>query len=247
MPLSVGDKLGPYEILAPIGAGGMGEVWKARDTRLDRIVALKISKAQFSERFEREARSIAALNHPHICQLYDVGPNYLVMEFVEGPPLKGPLPLEKAVEYAGQILEALDAAHRKGITHRDLKPANILFTKQGIKLLDFGLAKQAISLKDDAPTIAALSVEGQIAGTLQYMAPEQLQGKDADARSDIFSFGCVLYEMLSGARAFGGSSAASVIASILEREPEPLKTAPPLDRVIRKCLMKDPDERLQNA
>src|SRR6266699_3250737 len=157
------------------------------------------------------------------------------------------MPIEKAVEYAGQILEALDAAHRKGITHRDLKPANILVTRQGIKLLDFGLAKQAISLKDDAPTVAALSVEGQIAGTLQYMAPEQLQGKDADARSDIFSFGCVLYEMLSGQRAFGGSSAASVIASILEREPEPLKTTPPLDRVIRKCLIKDPDERFQNA
>src|SRR5229473_1855096 len=162
MTISSGTRLGPYEIVSPIGAGGMGEVWKARDTRLDRIVALKISKAQFSERFEREARSIAALNHSHICQLYDVGPNYLVMEFVEGPPLKGPLPVEKAAEYAGQILDALDAAHRKGITHRDLKPANILVTKQGIKLLDFGLAKQAISLKHDAPTVAALSVEGQI-------------------------------------------------------------------------------------
>src|ERR1700736_1940949 len=146
MALAVGDKLGPYEILAPIGEGGMGEVWKARDTRLDRIVALKVSKAQFSERFEREARSIAALNHPHICQLYDVGPNYLVMEFVEGSPLKGPLPVEKAAEYAGQILDALDTAHRKGVTHRDLKPANILVTKQGIKLLDFGLAKQIAPL-----------------------------------------------------------------------------------------------------
>src|SRR5712692_7511921 len=141
MPLSSGDELGPYEILAPIGEGGMGEVWKARDTRLDRIVALKVSKAQFSERFEREARSIAALNHPHICQLYDVGPNYLVMEYVEGSPLKGPLPVEKAAEYAGQICDALDAAHHKGITHRDLKPANILLTKSGVKLLDFGLAK----------------------------------------------------------------------------------------------------------
>ena len=146
MPLSAGDKIGPYQILASIGEGGMGEVWKARDTRLDRIVALKVSKAQFSERFEREARSIAALNHPHICQLYDVvisqdAPNYLVMEFVEGSPLKGPLPVEKAAEYAGQILAALDTAHHKGITHRDLKPANILVTKQGIKLLDFGLAK----------------------------------------------------------------------------------------------------------
>src|ERR1700674_4276627 len=139
--MTAGERLGPYEILAVIGEGGMGEVWKARDTRLDRIVALKVSKAQFSERFEREARSIAALNHPHICQLYDVGPNYLVMEFVEGSPLKGPLPVEKATEYAGQIRDALDAAHHKGITHRDLKPANIIVTKQGIKLLDFGLAK----------------------------------------------------------------------------------------------------------
>src|SRR6476659_783913 len=141
MSLSVGDRLGPYEILGRIGEGGMGEVWKARDTRLGRIVALKLSKTQFSERFEREARAAAALNHPHICQLHDIGPNYLVLEFVEGAPLKGPLPVEKAVEYAIQILESLDAAHRIGITHRDLKPANILLTKQGIKLLDFGLAK----------------------------------------------------------------------------------------------------------
>src|SRR5271167_4078985 len=146
MALTAGTRLGPYEILAPIGAGGMGEVYKARDTRLDRVVAVKVSKTEFNERFEREARAIATLNHPHICQLYDVGPNYLVMEYVEGAPLKGPLPIEKAVEYAGQILDALDAAHKKGITHRDLKPANILLTKQGIKLLDFGLAKQATSL-----------------------------------------------------------------------------------------------------
>src|ERR1700730_2680301 len=148
MALSAGDKLGPYEILAPIGAGGMGEVWKARDTRLDRTVAIKTSKVEFNERFEREARAVSALNHPHICQLYDVGPNYLVMEFIEGAPLKGPLPLEKATEYAGQILDALDAAHQKGITHRDLKPANILVTKQGIKLLDFGLAKQSVRLNE---------------------------------------------------------------------------------------------------
>src|SRR5881396_1630568 len=188
MPLSVGDRLGPYEILAPIGAGGMGEVYKARDTRLDRVVAIKISKDQFSERFDREARAVAALNHPHICQLYDVGPNYLVMEFIEGAPLKGPLPIEKAVEYAGQILDALDAAHRKGITHRDLKPANILVTKQGIKLLDFGLAKQRAPLAQaDATLTAALTSQGQILWTLQYMAPEQLQGKEIDARSDLFS------------------------------------------------------------
>jgi eukaryotic-like serine/threonine-protein kinase len=241
-----GQRLGPYETLEVIGAGGMGEVWKARDTRLDRIVAIKISKEQFSERFEGEARAVAALNHPHICQLYDVGPNYLVMEYVEGTPLKGPLPLEKAVEYAGQILEALDAAHRKGITHRDLKPANILVTRQGIKLLDFGLAKQAGPIPEDGATLTqaltqpqALTQYGQIIGTPQYMAPEQLQGKEADARSDLFSFGCVLYEMLMGKRAFEGESAASVIAAILEREPAPLTTAPPLERVVRRSRAKE--------
>ena len=243
-----GERLGPYQILEATGAGGMGEVWKARDTRLDRIVAIKISKDQFSERFEREARAVAALNHPHICQLYDVGPNYLVMEFIEGTPLKRPLPIEKAVEYAGQILEALDAAHRKGITHRDLKPANILVTKQGIKLLDFGLAKQTAPLKEDGATLTqALTSQGQILGTLQYMSPEQLQGKETDARSDLFSFGCVLYEMLTGKRAFEGESAASVIAAILEREPAPLTAAPPLDRVVRRSLAKDPDQRFQTA
>jgi len=227
----------------------MGEVWKARDTRLDRIVALKVSKAQFSERFEREARSIAALNHPHICQLYDVGPNYLVMEFVEGSPLKGPLPVEKAAEYAGQILAALDTAHHKGITHRDLKPANILVTKQGIKLLDFGLAKlkTAPLTETDGTVTQPLTAQGQILGTLQYMSPEQLQGKEADARSDLFSFGCVLYEMLTGKRAFEGASPASVIAAILEREPAPLHLSPPLERVIRTCMAKDPDERIQTA
>ncbi len=197
MALSAGDKLGPYEILAPIGAGGMGEVWKARDTRLDRIVAIKTSKAQFSERFAREASAIAALNHPHICQLYDVGPDYLVMEYVEGSPLKGPLPMQKAVEYAGQILSALDAAHRKGIIHRDLKPANILVTKQhGIKLLDFGLARIASGSADSTLTQA-----GEKIGTPAYMAPEQWEGKPGDARTDIYCFGCVLYEMLTGKRA----------------------------------------------
>src|SRR5438270_9516844 len=220
MPHAPGERLGPFELQLPIGEGGMGEVWKARDTRLDRIVAIKISKDQFSERFDREARAVAALNHPNICQLYDVGPNYLVMEFIEGAPLKGPLPIDKAVEYAGQILDALDAAHRKGITHRDLKPANILVTKQGIKLLDFGLAKQVAPLQQDGATLTqALTAQGQILETLQYMAPEQLQGKEADARSDLFSFGYVLYEMLTGKRSFEGPSAASVIAAILEREP----------------------------
>jgi eukaryotic-like serine/threonine-protein kinase len=243
-----GQRLGPYETLEAIGAGGMGEVWRARDTRLDRIVAIKISKEQFSERFEREARAVAALNHPHICQLYDVGPGYLVMEFVEGAPLKGPLPIVQAVEYAGQILDALDAAHRKGVTHRDLKPSNILVAKQGIKLLDFGLAKQAAPLPQDGATLTqALTSQGQILGTLQYMAPEQLQGKETDARSDLFSFGCVLYEMLTGKRAFEGGSAASVVAAILEREPAPLTAAPPLERVVRRALAKDPDQRFQTA
>src|ERR1700680_2942958 len=241
-----GAQIGPYKIEAELGAGGMGEVYRAVDTRLKRTVAIKVAKENFGERLEREARAIAALNHPNICTLHDVGPNYLVMEYIEGTQLKGPLPLERAIEYSGQILDALDAAHRKGITHRDLKPANILVTKQGIKLLDFGLAKQAVRFGEEEAT-KALTDQGQIIGTLQYMAPEQLQGKEADARSDLFAFGCVLYEMVSGAKAFSGSTAASGIAAVLEREPEPLKTTPPLDRVIRTCLAKDPDMRIQTA
>src|SRR5450631_4825581 len=202
MALSPGHKLGPYLLIAPIGKGGMGEVWKARDTRLDRIVALKVSDAQFSERFEREAKAIAALNHPNICTLHDVGPNYLVMEYIEGTPLKGPLPLDQALKFAVQICDALDAAHKKGITHRDLKPANILVTKAGIKLLDFGLAKlasansgQAPKPLDDATLTMALTGKNEIVGTLYYMSPEQLQaqatGQEIDGRSDIFSFGLV--------------------------------------------------------
>src|SRR5215472_5699663 len=252
--LDAGDRLGPYEILAPLGEGGMGQVWKARDTRLDRIVALKVSKREFTERFEREARAISALNHPHICQLYDVGPNYLVMEFAEGEPLlsprkPGPLPVEKALEYSRQILDALDHAHRHKITHRDLKPSNIVITRQGVKLLDFGLAKvETGPLQETDETLTqALTKQGQIVGTLQYMSPEQLQGKPADARSDLLSFGAVLYEMLSGKRAFEGSSAASVIAAVLERQPAPLELSPPLDRLIRACLEKDPEQRMQNA
>jgi eukaryotic-like serine/threonine-protein kinase len=248
MRLAAGYRLGPYEILAHIGTGGMGEVWKACDTRLHRTVAVKVSKDLFSERFEREARAVAALNHPHICQLYDVGQNYLVMELVEGKPLQGPLPVAKAAPFAGQILDALDAAHSKGITHRDLKPANILVTKHGIKLLDFGLAKQVGPLGDfDVTLTAALTGKGQILGTLAYMSPEQLQGKDVDARSDLFAFGCVLYEMLTGNQAFEGDSPASVIAAILEREPVKVSSTAPLERIIRRCLAKDPEERWQTA
>ena len=208
----------------------------------------RFPRTQFSERFEREARAVAALNHPNICQLYDVGPNYLVMEFVEGAPLKGPLPLEKAVEYAGQILDALDAAHRKGITHRDLKPANILVTKQGSSCSTSAWRSRRSRCSETEATLTqALTSKGQIVGTLQYMSPEQLQGKETDARSDLFAFGCVLYEMLTGKRAFEGQSAASVIAAILEREPAPLNVAPPLERVVQACLAKDPDQRFQTA
>lgn len=246
------DRFGPYEIVSPIGAGGMGEVFKARDPRLDRTVAIKVSKGEFTAQFSREARTVAQLNHPNICTLHDVGPNYLVMEFVEGKPLEGPLPIEKALEYAGQILDALDAAHRKGIVHRDLKPANILVTRQGIKLLDFGLAKQTAAATPEDMTMAAVSVEGQISGTLQYMAPEQLEGKAPDPRSDIFAFGLVLYEMLTGKRAFNGPTQASVIASILKEQPQPVHELQPLtttglERVLQTCLEKDPEKRWQTA
>jgi serine/threonine protein kinase/Tol biopolymer transport system component len=255
MPLPPGTRLGPYEIIAPLGAGGMGEVYKARDTRLNRIVAIKVSNEQFSERFEREAHAVAALNHSNVCTLHDVGPNYLVMEYIEGAPLKGPLPLQQTLTYAAQICDALDAAHRKGITHRDLKPANILVTKTGIKLLDFGLAKigPGPNPPGDATLTMALTGKNEIVGTLYYMSPEQLQsqaaGQEIDARSDIFSFGLVLYEMLTGKRAFDGSSPATVIAAIMERPaPSVGDVAPPaLDRVLKRCLEKDPENRWQNA
>jgi len=228
MSLSLGEKLGPYEIITPIGAGGMGEVWKARDTRLDRIVAIKTSRAEFSDRFAREARAVAALNHPHICQLYDVGPHYLVMEYVEGSPLKMPLQMERAVEYADQILSALDAAHRKGIIHRDLKPANILVTKHGIKLLDFGLARIQSGSAD-----STLTQSGERMGTPAYMAPEQWEGKSGDARTDIYGFGCVLYEMLTGKRA-------------LQQGRVPVQS-PLFDSIIGTCLEKAPEDRWQTA
>jgi Tol biopolymer transport system component len=272
MPLTPGTQLGPYEILAPLGAGGMGEVYRARDTRLDRTVAIKILPTQFSsdpvrkQRFEREAKTISSLNHPHICMLFDVGQqdgtDYLVMECVEGETLatrleRGALTVDQVLKYGAQIADALDKAHRSGIVHRDLKPANIILTTTGAKLLDFGLAKPALPLTTAATMTAAASrspvtEQGTILGTFQYMSPEQLQGNELDARSDIFSFGAVLYEMVTGKRAFAGKSQLSVATAILEKEPEPISTMKPttpasLDHTIRRCLTKDPEERWQAA
>src|SRR5262249_17951352 len=211
-----GARMGPYEVLGLIGAGGMGKVYKARDTRRDRTVAIKVATAEFGDRFEREARVVASLNHPNICALYDIGPDYLVMEYIEGTKLSGPLPLGQALEYAVQIADALDAAHRKGIVHRDLKPGNILVTRSGVKLLDFGLAKVANTPESSEKTITEV---GSLLGTPHYMSPEQLQGKEITPRSDIFSFGLVLYQMLTGQRAFEASDRASVTAAILLTDP----------------------------
>jgi Tol biopolymer transport system component len=270
---SLGTRIGAYEILSPLGAGGMGEVYKARDTRLDRIVAIKVLPAQladdqqFRERFDREARAISALDHPHICALYDVGvqdgTSYLVMQYLEGETLdtrlrKGALPVDQALQYAIQIADALDKAHRTGIVHRDLKPGNVMLTKAGAKLLDFGLAKAsgptiAGAGPSMAPTMpSSLTAQGTILGTFQYMAPEQLEGKRADARSDIFAFGAVVYEMLTARKAFEGDSQASLIASIMSFDPPPITslqplTPPALDHVVKMCLAKDPEERWQNA
>jgi Tol biopolymer transport system component/tRNA A-37 threonylcarbamoyl transferase component Bud32 len=257
MPLTPGTRLGPYEILSALGAGGMGEVWKARDTRLNRLVAIKASLGPFSERFEREARAIAAVNHPHVCSLYDVGPDYLVMEYVEGEWLHGPVPLAQALELAEQILDALDAAHEKGIVHRDLKPGNVLLTKSGVKVLDFGLAKithaPAVDSRSLVETQAvALTAEGSLLGTLPYMSPEQVEGHEADARSDIFAFGVVLYELIAGTRPFTGKTQANLVASILKEEPRPLVEMQPrtprgVAEVVRTCLEKDPEKRWQSA
>jgi tRNA A-37 threonylcarbamoyl transferase component Bud32/Tol biopolymer transport system component len=257
MLLAPGMRLGPYEILSALGAGGMGEVWKARDTRLHRLVAIKSSLSPFSERFEREARATAAVNHPHVCSLYDVGPDYLVMEYVEGDWLRGPVPLAQALELAEQILEALDAAHEKGIVHRDLKPGNILLTKSGVKVLDFGLAKITHAPAVDSATrveteTVSLTAEGALLGTLPYMSPEQIEGHDADVRSDIFSFGVVLYELIAGTRPFTGKTQANLVASILKEEPRPLfemqpRTPRGLAEVVRTCLEKDPEKRWQSA
>jgi len=288
MSLTPGTRLGPYEIVAPLGAGGMGEVHRARDTRLNREVAIKLipavlaSHEQLRQRFEREAKVISSLNHPHICTLYDVGLSeaegaspelhYLVMELLEGESLaerlkRGALPLPEALKIGGQIASALDAAHRQGIIHRDLKPGNIMLTKSGAKLLDFGLARTAAG---DPPPISGLSnasshlptalatqaspltTEGMILGTFQYMAPEQLEGGEADARTDIFALGALLYEMVTGSRAFAGKSKTSLIAAIVSSQPAPVSTVAPmsppaLDHVIRRCLEKDPEDRWQSA
>ncbi len=271
MALPSGTKLGPYQVLEPVGAGGMGEVYRARDTRLDRVVAIKVlpehlsASPEIRARFEREARAVSSLNHPHICTLYDVGHqdgvDFLVMEFLEGETLaarlaRGPLPTPELLRVAIQIADALDKAHRQGFVHRDLKPGNVMLAKSGAKLLDFGLARStglATTLTDlsRSPTMSrALTAEGSIVGTFQYLSPEVLEGHEADARSDIFAFGAMLYEMATGKRAFEGKSQASVIAAILEREPEPVSRiqplAPPaLDRLIAQCLVKDPDQRRQ--
>ena len=272
MPLSPGARLGPYEILDPIGAGGMGEVYRARDMRLERTVAVKILPPHLSsdpvrkQRFEREAKTISALNHPHICVLFDVGQqdgiDFLVMECVEGETLakrleKGPLPLEQVLNYGQQIADALDKAHRSGIVHRDLKPGNIMLTPTGAKLLDFGLAKPAAPLASTSTLTgvspnSAVTEQGTVVGTFQYMSPEQIEGKELDGRSDIFSLGAVLYEMLTGQRAFEGKSQLSVASAILEREPTPISsikpmTPPALDHVIRRCLAKDPEQRWQTG
>ena len=273
MTLANGTKLGPYEIGAPIGAGGMGEVYRARDTRLDRTVAIKVLPAHMADtpdarqRFEREARAVSALNHPNICTLHDVGSqdgvDYLVMEYIEGETVatrleKGALPLDQALKIGIEVADALDRAHRAGIIHRDLKPGNIMLTKSGAKLLDFGLAKETLPLAGGA-TLSVLATrttpatqQGMIVGTFQYMSPEQVEAKELDARSDIFSFGSVLYEMLTGRAAFQGRSQLSVASAILEKDPEAISTLvpmtpPALDRTVRKCLEKDPDNRWQTA
>jgi eukaryotic-like serine/threonine-protein kinase len=275
MALAAGTKLGPYEILAPLGAGGMGDVYRARDTRLERTVAIKTlpgglaSDPDQLRRFEREARLISSLSHPHICTLFDVGHegeiNYLVMEYLEGETLakrleRGPLPVAEVLQRGIETADALEKAHRTGIVHRDLKPGNIILTKSGVKLLDFGLAKLVQSKPITLATAVtamptqdhAITGVGTIVGTMQYMAPEQLEGKDSDARTDIFAFGAVLYEMATGQRAFLAKSQASLIVAILSSEPTPIVelqplTPPALDRVVRICLAKEPEDRWQNA
>jgi hypothetical protein len=272
--LAAGSTLGPYRILAPLGAGGMGEVYRAHDPRLGRDVAIKVLSPHLAAtpearaRFEREARTISQLNHPHICTLHDIGhqdgTDYLVMELLEGETLahrleKGPLPLAEVLTLGAQIADALDRAHRAGVVHRDLKPGNVMLTKSGAKLMDFGLARAAglsaaaPGVMTESPTVSRpLTKEGTIVGTFQYMAPEQLEGKEADARSDLWALGCVLYEMATGKRAFEGDSQASLIAAILDREPRPITelqplSPPALERIVKHCLEKSPEARFQSA
>ncbi|MGK2857337.1 MAG: protein kinase domain-containing protein [Thermoanaerobaculia bacterium] len=272
MTISAGSRLGPYEVLAPLGAGGMGEVWKGRDTRLDREVAIKVlppgfaHSEQFRARFDREAKTISSLNHPNICTLFDVGHeedvHFLVMELIDGESLadrlaKGALPLDLVIRHGAQIAEALHAAHKQGIVHRDLKPGNVMLTKSGAKLLDFGLARAVTEAPlqglTEMPTQARpLTAEGTILGTFQYMAPEQLEGIEADARTDIFALGALLYEMATGQRAFRGTSKTSLIAAIVSQQPVPISsvtqmTPPALDHVVSRCLEKDPEDRWQSA
>jgi serine/threonine protein kinase/Tol biopolymer transport system component len=273
MPPQAGSRLGPYELQAPIGAGGMGEVWRGKDTRLDRSVAVKILPTGFAEdverrqRFEREAKTISSLNHPHICTLFDVGhegdAHFLVMELLEGESLadrlqKGPLPLDQVVKFGAQVSDALSAAHKQGIVHRDLKPGNVMLTKAGAKLLDFGLARPGVGLGGASgstalPTEAKpLTSVGTVLGTFQYMAPEQLEGAEADPRTDIFALGALLYEMATARRAFEGKSKTSLIAAILSTQPPPISSVQPvmppaLDHVVKKCLEKDPEDRWQSA
>src|SRR5258708_6838263 len=253
MSLSAGTLLGPYEILEPIGAGGMGEVWKARDTRVDRNVAIKTSHEHFSERFEREARAIAALNHPNICSLYDVGPDYLVMEFVDGTPIKPVQNLRKLLDLAVQIADGLAAAHATRIVHRDLKPDNIMVTDDGrVKILDFGLAKQGPVTpltESAAPRFLGAREPGLVMGTVSYMSPEQARGQPLDARSDQFSFGAILYELASGKAPFARDSAPQTMAAIIDAEPEPLPAAipTPLRWIIERCLAKEPSGRYEST
>jgi eukaryotic-like serine/threonine-protein kinase len=260
MTLAPGTKLGPYEILALVGAGGMGEVYRARDSRMGREVAVKVSAEQFSERFSREMRSIAAVNHTNVCHLYDVGPNYLVMELVEGETLKGPLTLDAALPVIRQLIDGIEAAHEKNIIHRDPKPANIKITPEGIvKILDFGLAKAAQTSSvessggnpENSPTLTmGATTAGTILGTAAYMAPEQARGKEADKRSDIWSFGVVVYELLTGQRPFDGESVVETLGAVINKEPDwpllPPGVAPGAQRLLQWCLEKDRKQRLQS-
>jgi eukaryotic-like serine/threonine-protein kinase len=258
MLLEAKTRLGPYEVVEFLGAGGMGEVYKARDTRLNRNVAIKIVAERFTQRFSTEAHVIAALNHPHICTLYDVGPNYLVMEYIEGETLsarirRGPISLDQTLEFAIQIAGALEAAHRHGIIHRDLKPGNIMLTDSGAKLLDFGLARfQDVRGAEGGNVSMTITDSAEIVGTLPYMSPEQLEAEDADARSDIFSFGAILYEMVTGQRAFQKESPGGTISAISRDQPKPLanftqKVPHDLERIILRCLRKPREERYASA